>query len=246
MSVSIPLVFMPPEEDNIVRLHVFEGATASGPFVEIDATTQIGTWPNYIDHYTTALASAIDSWFAIQWEDDKGALSVMSPPVKGGVETIVLTIMDRMIQRDTSLDRVIALHEAEGAAEWYFNADPYDKTVADIVAPKTYRVLNGLTYLALARSYILQAAIHDRVDQGTIGVLSFRTQSGVRSGVDVKQLVDLANELLELNISTVLQLCDVYPSQQTWQQLYEDEQVQWAQIPWIKGLYTYGSIPPQV
>lgn len=246
MSVAVPLEFIPPDQEGIVALRILEAPAATGPFIQIERVTEVGTFPTYIERWTTVNATDATDWFSIQWEDSKGALSAQSPPVKGGTRTLVQEVVDRMQQRDNALPIGLAAQEAEGAVEWYFNDNPYNYFASDLDPRKTYRVLNGLTYLALARSYILQAAIHDRVDQGTIGVLSFRTQTGVRSGVDVKQLVDLANELLELNISTVLQLCDVYPTQQTWQQLYEDEQVQWAQIPWIKGLYTYGSIPAQV
>ena len=243
MPVAIPLEFIPPDQEGIVALRILEAADPTGQFAEIERVTNIGVFPDYIDRYTTELANDAADWFSIQWEDAEGALSAQSPPVKGGTRTLVQEVVDRIMQRDSSIPIGLAAQEGEGAVEWYFNDNPYKYTAADIDSTKTYRVLNGLTYLALARSYIVQAAIHDKVEQGTIGVLSFRTQAGVRSGVDVKQLVDLANELLELNISTILQLCEVYRPRDQWDQLYEDWQVEWQQIPWIKGLYVWGSTP---
>jgi len=236
MAVPVPLDFIPPQEDNIVKLHIYESSAQGGPFSEIELVTEVGTWPNYIDHYTTANATALDDWFAIQWEDDKGAKSVLSSPVKGGTDYLVREVMDRMLQRDMGIDHVVALAEAQGAVEWYFKDDPTDKLVSDIDSTKRYSVLNGLTYLGLARAYIVAEAIHDKVEQANIGVVSFRTQAGVRSGVDVSKLVELANELLEINISTILQLTDVYDPGLQWSQWYEDWQVAWSQLPWITGI----------
>lgn len=236
MSVSIPLEFIPPNEGDIETLHIFEATDKLGPFSEIEVVTEIGTFPNYIQRYTTEQATALDNWFSIQWGDNKGGVTQMSAPVRGGSRGLVQEITDRVVQRDPSIDKVIALWETEGAVEWYFNADPYGKTKADIDSHKTYRVINGLTYLALARAYIGMAATHSGVEQAQIGVVSFRTQAGVRAQVDIQQLIDLANKELDLNTSLVMQMQDCYLTMQSWRTWYEDWQVEWQRIPWILGI----------
>ena len=119
MAVPVPLDFIPPQEDNIVKLHIYESSAQGGPFSEIELVTEVGTWPNYIDHYTTANATALDDWFAIQWEDDKGAKSVLSSPVKGGTDYLVREVMseDEKELRRRAFTEVLRKHNEKKAAK---------------------------------------------------------------------------------------------------------------------------------
>lgn len=208
---SVPLDFLPPIEDNVVELRIFESPTSTGTFSEIERVTSVGTYPNYISRYTTALALAVDDWFAIQWVDDKGAVGPMSNPIKGGTTSLVSQIIQRVRERDSSLDENVVAQEAEGVIQWVLgdNVDPYDPDLS-----VSYRQLNGMTYLVMARAYTVQAVTTSggAIDSATMGLVSFKNSSGSTSKIDVGSLIDLANRELGIATSFVLQLEEISQS----------------------------------
>jgi hypothetical protein len=200
---SAALHFAPPEEDNVVALRIYESSAAGGPYTEIERVTAIGTYPDYIDSYTTANANSATDWFAIAWESVGGVLGPQSVGVKGGTTTLVGKIVDRVLQRDGSLDPNIVRQEAEVSVEQWAGTsiDPY-ATDADV----SYGQLNGLVYLTLARCYIFAQASGGETESATLGIVSMRSSSSTSTNTNTDALIALANDALGLNTSYVLQL----------------------------------------
>jgi hypothetical protein len=163
-------------------------------------------------------ATLATDWFAIQWADDQAAwLTPLSPPVKSGEESFVQTIVDRVLQRDRTLDADIVRQEAEAAIEHTFNQNPYGVSLADIPEGKQYQTINGLVYLAMARSYIAASGSTSNVQSATLGIVSFRSESGTQRTVDVEALLALANQELGISTSVVLQMEDIAQCDYWWQ-----------------------------
>lgn len=205
---SVRLTFLPPEGEGITKLHVFESPTATGIFNEIDVTSAVGTYPNYIDHYTTILASSPVYWFAILWEDAGGAKSDLSAPMQGGTSSLPGILVSRMLLRDQTLDELVAAQEAEAAISDYYNTlDPYSIDPL-LVSPK---IISGLTNLALARSYITAQITSSASNKWVAGIVSVDNSSSnnAKSADAVRALIDLANRDLGRNFSIVLLLEEV-------------------------------------
>jgi hypothetical protein len=204
--VSVPLQFSPPTDENIVTLRVYESALAEGPFLLIDTTNEVGTYPDYIDNYTTEMANSAIYWFAIQWVDESGAESPLSAPIQGNANTLVAEVVQRVRDRDPYLNTRVVIQEAEAAIQGYFGGvqDPYDPTLT-----ATYQVLNGLAYLTMARAHLFIAATSGDVDSATIGLVSFRSSSGASSLADIERLIAMANEMLNISTSVILLLEDI-------------------------------------
>lgn len=204
---TVNLRFVPPDMENLVKLTIFESSDVSGPFVKIEDVTSIGAYPTYIDSYSTSLAVSLTGWFTIQWEDDKGAKSEMSAPVQGGTDSLVWQVVSRVRQRDPSLSEAVIVQEAEAAIQSYFGdtVDPYDPTLE-----VSYRILNGLVYLSMARSYVTTTVTQGAASSATIGLVSFKSQSGGSSTtVDVQALLDLADQALGVHTSYVMLLEEI-------------------------------------
>lgn len=206
---SVFLQFAPPEREGFVKLHIYEAPDAVSALVEIEEVTAIGTYPDYIDSYSTDLAASATDWFAIRWEDNKGTLTAMSSRMQGGTTTLVGEVVNRVRQRDLGISENIARQEAEAAVEQYFGVDPYSVEISDIPAGQQYRTINGLTYLTMARSYLVKASTTKNVQSATLGLVSFRSESGSTQEVDIQALINLANIELGLNTSIVLQMEDI-------------------------------------
>lgn len=206
--VKVTLDFIPPDADDIAALIINESVSKGGPFVQIERTTAIGVAPNYITRYTTANAASETDWFTIQWENAAGDVGEMSAPWQGGTTSLVQKIIDRVRERDSTLDERVVAQEAEGAIQMLLgdNADPYDPTLS-----VSYRQLNGLVYLVLARALIVTAITTQAgsIESATMGLVSFRNQTGRKTTVDVASLIDLANKELGIATSFVLQLGDI-------------------------------------
>jgi hypothetical protein len=203
---SAPLSFTPPLDEGIVALRIHEAPTADGPFVQIERTLQVGTYPDYISHYTTDQAVSATDWFAIQWEDYKGALSSLSVPVKGGTETLVHEITERVLLRDGTVNENVAAQEAEAVIESYFQADPYS------VDPSTvsYTILSGLVMLTLARSYLMGLYASGSGKKFTAGLISLdTTATAKRSLDDIQKYINAANTMLGRTYSAVLLLKEI-------------------------------------
>lgn len=222
---SVHLTFQPPDEPNITHLHIEEAPAKTGPFAEIENVTPVGVYPDYMTEFTCNLAVNALDWFRIRWEDDKGAFTAYSQPFPGGSTTLIGQIVRRVRERDTSLNVQVVIQEAEAAIQMHFgeSVDPYDTTLV-----ASYRVLNGLTYLVMARAIIARTLLTQNTASATIGLVSWRKDTTVQNRADVQQLLDLANKELGIGTSLVLQLEEVQQRMltPTWQAQYNS-------IPWV-------------
>jgi len=151
---SVTLEFIPPDEPDLLALHVYESDASDGTFLEIDVTQAIGVYPHYITRFTTTHATAISDWFAIAWENTANVTGELSAPMQGGSTTLVSEIVNRVMLRDPTLNPIIVGQEAEVAVcEYYGVNDPYSINPDD-VPPK---IMSGLTYYTMARCYIVTA-----------------------------------------------------------------------------------------
>lgn len=203
---SAPLSFLPPTDEDIVALRIHEAPTVDGPFVQIERTTAVGTYPNYIDHYTTALAASASNWFSIQWEDSKGALSDLSVAVKGGTETLVHRVTSRVLLRDGTLNEVVVSQEAEAVIQDYFGLDPYS------IDPTTvsYSILSGLVMLTMARSYLMVLYASGSGMKFTAGLISLDTTSAAKRSLDdIQKYINAANTALGRTYSAVLLMKEI-------------------------------------
>jgi hypothetical protein len=200
---SVRLNFVRPDDEGLAKLLIYESTTQTGSYSLIETVTDIGEWPDYITYYTTNLATDPNDWFVIEWEDDKGARSPRSNPIKGNTTTTVGEITKRVLLRDPSLEEGIAAQEAEISVSDYFRVDdPYtiDPTVV------TYKEWGGLTYLTLARIYISEVLVGSSVSGYTAGIVAQQQGNSQKSLDDIKRLIEEGNKLLNRNFSLVMQL----------------------------------------
>lgn len=205
---KVRLDFTPPSEPDIAALHIYESVTQGGPYAPIERVTDIGAYPSYISYYTTLLATSATNWFSIAWETTAGIVGPQSAPIQGGTDTLVNQIITRVRERDSSLDERVVTQEAEAAIQMVLGdqVDPYDPTL-DL----SYRKINGLVYLVMARSVIARAISTQTgsIESATLGLVSFKSQNGTQQTVDVQALIDLANKELGIGTSFVFQLASV-------------------------------------
>ena len=200
---SVPLRFTPPEIEDVVELKIWESPTQGGTYTEIDSVTPVGSYPDYISHYTTQNATSKFYWFAISWVDSKGAETDLSQPMQGGEETLVGKIVTRVMQRDPTVSVNIATQEAEAAISKYFNVvDPFSIDPAT-VSPS---ILSGLTNLTLVRSYLTRIITSSgSSSKWTAGIVSMDDSSQTKGQVaNIEALMKLANADLGLQYSVVL------------------------------------------
>lgn len=115
--------------------------------------------------------------------------------------------MERVVQRDSTLDENVVQQEAEAAIEAFTNGgDPYSTTLSF-----TYRQLNGLTYLVLARAYIVSMAISSTSSsKWAAGIVSMDSTAGSsKSPAAIEALINEANRLLGVSLSYVLLLKEI-------------------------------------
>lgn len=208
MSVSVTLEFIPPDEPDLKALHIYEAPAVDGTYVSIDETESIGTYPNWITRYTTDQAGVLDHWFAIAWENTAGVEGELSAPMQGGSTSLVSEISNRVLLRDPTLNKIIVGQEAESAISIYYNtSDPYSIPV-DSVSPL---VMSGLTYLTMARCYIVRVstqASSGAANKWTTGLVSMDTSVSSASVAapwdNIENLMKLANIELGRNYSVIL------------------------------------------
>jgi hypothetical protein len=205
----VPLDFQPPEEPNIVSLHIYESAAQEGPFIQIEEVTDIGTYPSYITRYTTSLATNATNWFGIAWEDDVGAIGPMSNPVQGGTETLVNIIVNRVMLRDPSANEIIATQEAEAVISAALDVeDPYSVDPTTLTPVQ----IRGLTNLTLARSYMTQIVNTSSTVEYTAGLVSEKRSDAKNVNDAIAALLASAIKDLEglpgaiIQISTIAQM----------------------------------------
>lgn len=208
---KLTLDFIPPGDPNIAALVVYESATATGPFTQIDRSTVVGTYPDYITRYTTNSAGSVSDWFTIAWENTDGIVGPMSAPWKGGTTSLVQKIIDRVRDRDPSLSERVVAQEAEGTIQMVLgnDVDPYDPSLT-----VSYRELNGLVYFVLARATIVRSILNTAssgsVESATLGLVSFKSGASASSvKAEVEGLIDLANKELGIGTSFVMLLDDI-------------------------------------
>lgn len=203
---GVELQFLPPDEDDIVMLHVEESSAQGGPFAEIQ-TFPAGMYPDYIRDADVTNATSSTDWFRIRWQDDSGNYTPYSDPVQGGTTTVVAQVMDRVILRDTDVVPLIAGQESEAAVAWYYGEpNPYD------VDPSlaTPQILSGLTMLTLARIYTINLLTAAGMQQKwQAGLVSMDVTIQPASWAAIDKLIALANRQLGRNYSTVLVLAEV-------------------------------------
>lgn len=201
---SVHLKFEPPDSTGLTTLIIFESSEKEGVYSEIERVTDVGTFPNYLDEYTTNKATAVEYWFAIQWEDSKGATTEVSAPVQGNSSTPVGDIVSRVELRDPSLTHAIVVQEAEAALERVLppGTDVYDPSIS-----LTYRQLRGLTNLTLAMCYMVSMA-QTATGDFTAGLVAMKSSdTAIKSRVDsIQRLVKSANSDLGLSFSMIAYL----------------------------------------
>jgi hypothetical protein len=193
--------------EDVTKLLIYEGPSKNGPFNIIETVTPVGSYPDYINNYTTDDALSATDWFAIRWEDSKGARTELSAPLQGGTQSLPGEIVSRMLLRDPMIDENVALQEAEAViSEYYGVLDPYSIDV-NTVAPN---ILNGLTLLAMAYTYITATSTSSSTtaQKFTAGLVSIDAGTSAKSNVQtsIDLLFKQANRLLGRNYSRIMQM----------------------------------------
>jgi hypothetical protein len=205
MPVPVRLDFNPPSVPNIVKLYIYEALAADGTgeaLIETVVPPNLGTYPEYISRYTTALANSNNNWFSIDWEDDKGAKLGQSERVQGGTNLLINQVVNRVMLLDPTLNENAVTFEVEAIISDVFNTqEPYDP---DLVA--TYGQMRGMTYLAMARSLIVESIKATETESVTLGLVSMKGSTSRDVAKDVERLIDLANSDLGILTSVVMQL----------------------------------------
>ena len=203
MPAKIRLKFVPPYEEDLVSLLVYEGVASDGPWTLIDTVTEIGTYPTYINDYTTVNAQSSTDWFAIDWEDSKGARLGLSQAIQGGTENLVGEIVERIQLRDPNVDERVAQQEAEAAIQQYYGVDPYTVDASEA----NYVIKRGLTMLSLARILLVNVSSTVGVTSGYVAGLVSQTANNAsiqNVTANAKDLLDQAMKDLGLSYSTIL------------------------------------------
>lgn len=200
----------PYQAPGAASVQVYESATPEGPWTLID-TLAAGEYPNYLTRVDTNLAASAADWFAVQWIAADGAdLTPLSPSMRAQSSSLVQMLVDRVRQRDSSLDEDVVTQEAEGAIETFLGKNPYEADFyLDLPSSERYSTLNGLTYLIMARSMIDRLIKTSSVTKATIGLVSMQSGDTSTSVKNIEALIDLANGLLNKSYSLVMLLEDI-------------------------------------
>lgn len=207
---KVRLDFTPPNAPGVSKLHIWEAPTPTDQFNEIETVDEVGVYPNYISYHTTSFATGPSYWFAISWEDEQGAQGDLSAPIQGNTTSLVAILVQRVMNRDPSLNEVVVTEETESTImEFYDTEDPYSVT--------TYKgsELSGLTYLVMARSYISTLVVNQAAGESyTAGLVS--QKSSTSSGATdprrmIEALITYANGLLGINTSYIALMESIDP-----------------------------------
>jgi len=206
---TVRLTFLPPLEENIVTLHIYEAASSAGPFNEIESTNNVGTYPNYIDVWETTLAASASDWFAIVWEDSTGWISDLSVPVQGGTIALLSEIVERVKLRNSAYDENVVAQEAEAVIQSILQTTTPDTVLISDVLPKQIAGMTLLTMARVALYSILVSGTSTSVDWSA-GLVSMKQSSGVNQQIKlVESIIEQANKELGLNYSVVMLLEDI-------------------------------------
>lgn len=205
---SVPLVFNLPAEEGLTALNIYEAISADGPWTLIETVTEIGTYPDYIHDYETDNATSEDNWFAISTVDQADVESDLSVPMKGGTQTVVNMVTERVMQRGVTWDESIVIQEAEAVIERWFGIDPYT-----VPLPVSYTVLSGLTYLVMARLIVQSFVSGGSSESYTAGLVSQKTGTSQTDQMKfVDDLIRLAAQMLGVPEIVLLQMADFDPT----------------------------------
>lgn len=198
MAVSVRLDFTPPSIPDIIKLHVEEAPASAGVFAEIDSTTQVGSYPNYISYYTTQVASDLNYWFRIRWETSDGVFSPYSSTLQGGTKTLVQDIVDRVLLRNPNLNEIIVTQEAQAVVAQYFGTDDPNSIP---VTGASYVEIRGMTNMTLARSLVATFfATGGTVSGFTAGLVSIK--AGTTGGTDPSKAIEALVKSANIDLGT--------------------------------------------
>lgn len=204
---SVHLTFTPPDRAGFVILRIFESPDLVAGMTEIEEVTAIGVFPDYITSYSTSLATSGDNYFAIQWEDNKGATTPISARIKGGTTTLVGRVVERVMLSDPEIPEIIATQVAEMVVSVVKGTEnPYDSTLT-----ATYRQLEGMTLYALARAK-MRLLMAGQGDSYTAGLVSQKSGGTADVMKLIEYLLGQVNTILGLHVSIVMLLEDVDPT----------------------------------
>lgn len=201
--VAVSLDFIPPQEEGIVALKIFEGPRPDGPLDLIEIVSDVGAYPSYITRYTTENAISRSDWFAISWEDAKGGEYERSEPVQGGTISLVAILKDRIQVRDPLIPERVAVQECQTVIEQILR-DP-DPNPANV----TSKQLTGMTYLAMALCYIGLSRSTGNVQKFTAGLVSLQTGAAASTDKQIDYLIKQAQKLLGISGGRVGQIIDL-------------------------------------
>lgn len=206
---SVPLKFIPPDDKDLVKMLIFEGPSAVGPFVQIEEVNVIGVFPNYITEYTTNLATSDNDWFVISWVDNKGAATEQSNAVQGHTQTLVGKLVANVLLRDPTLDDNIVAQVAEWVvARIMKTTAPY--SLASSAA--SYAQMEGMTLLVLARSVLHSLIASSSGESYTAGLVSQKAGGQAIDRDLIAALINEANVLLGISFTVVMLLEDIDPT----------------------------------
>lgn len=204
MPESVFLDFVPPNDNpDLAKLLIYEGPTKEGPFTLIETVDApaIGVYPNYISHYTTNLATALDNWFTIRWQDVKGALTPYADAIQGGTRSVVSEIVSRVLTSSPTTNEQAAAQEAAGVVEEIFGMVNPDPT---LVKQRQY---SGMTLLTLARVRFREMLTGGRFDSWTAGLVSMKSSNSASSAKEIRDIIAEAQRMLGLSTARVAQVC---------------------------------------
>lgn len=184
---SVPLDFLPPEEPDFTKLHIYESDNPETGFAEIEVVTDIGQYPDYITRWVTDKANHTNDWFSIQWEDAKGSLTEMSAAVQGGTRTLVGEIVERVQQRDAEgrIDPNVIAQNAEAVIQFIYKVDPYTLMEEDV----DYTERNALADLTMVAVKFEEIIDRSTDPYGyTAGMVS-------ESSLDMKNAIDALTKM---------------------------------------------------
>ncbi len=208
MPVSVVLDFVPPEIPVFTKLHIFESATQAGVPVLLETVTVDPA--SYPTRYTTALATAENYWFSIQWEDPDGGKTPLSYAMQGGTYTVVGKLINRVMLRDPSLNEAVVAQQAEWIVSMVFNTQDVYNVDPDTVTLAQYE---GMTMLIMGRTYAASIYTSSTGGSYTAGLVAEKSDSSVQTSTDaIQYLIDQANALLGLNYSIIMMMPDFDPT----------------------------------
>jgi hypothetical protein len=204
MSVPVRLDFIPPPNDDLVELRIYESPVPEGPFNLIETVTTIGQYPDFISTYTTAYATSTDYWFAIDWYDDKDGNLGLSDSIQGNRQLLLGEIVGRVMIRDPEINENIIYDEALAVLERFFPAGTDLRAIP--IEDASEQEKSGLTLLTQARCYIFN--VSEGEEEYTVGLVSQKKRNS-RSLDLIKLLLSRAESDLGLSYSSILQMAEV-------------------------------------